>query len=88
MITTYANPWHNPLATQYGPAEYRTEVSPTQYRGCLIYQRIAGSWDVVRDGVCLTQRAGFSGAKAAIDNMLDNPADYWAERMLGYLPTA
>ena len=32
----------------------------------------------------LTRRA----AAAAIDNLLDNPGDYWAQRMAGYLASA
>lgn len=65
---SYINPWHKPGRPEYGPREYQTNARPTSYRGYLIYPRIAGSvWDVVKDGACVTQRAGMEGAKRAID---------------------
>ena len=69
MSTSYANPWH---ANGLGPERYTTDVKPTSYRGCLIYQRVPGCWDVVENGVCLTQRAGLRGAQKAVDTMLDD----------------
>lgn len=67
---SYANPWHDPSASKYGPAEYETDVTPMEYRGYLIYERIPGQcWDVVLDGVCMTQRAGLRGAKQYVDNI-------------------
>ena len=70
MSATYRNPWHKPGNPSYGPAEYQTDAKPVQYGGCLIYQRIPGHcWDVVKDGVCLTQRAGPRGARDYIDGL-------------------
>lgn len=80
---SYLNPWAEALRD--GERVFKTDVKPTEYRGFLIYQRIPKSFEVVKDGVCLTQRAGLSGAKRAIDNLLDNPDDYWAQRMAGYM---
>lgn len=69
-MTTYTNPWHK-LGRDYGPAEYSTNAKPESYRGHLIYQRITGHvWDVVKDGVCVTQLAGPRGAREAIDRIL------------------
>lgn len=67
----YANPWHKPHGKGYGPDVYRTDAKPREYRGYLIFERIpAVCWDVVKDGVCVTQRAGLNGAKRAIDAIL------------------
>lgn len=65
----YRNPWHKTNG-DCGPALYKTEAEPMKYRGFLIYERIKGVvWDVVKDGECVTQRAGLNGAKEAIDQM-------------------
>jgi hypothetical protein len=71
-MTTYTNPWHKPLNSMYGPAEYETSAHPSEYRGFLVYERISGHcWDVVQHGACITQRAGPNGAKRAIDQLLE-----------------
>ena len=74
---TYKNPWHDPKKYPlYGPAEYEADAKPEEYRGYLIYHRVrsgrpisdgADCFDVVKDGVCLTQCAGPNGARRAID---------------------
>ena len=70
MSARYRNPWHTPGKPEYGPPEYTTGVKPTEYRGYLIYQRISGHvWDVVKDGVCITQRAGINGAKSYVKTL-------------------
>lgn len=66
-MTTYKNPWHKPGKPEYGPINYETNVLPTEYNGHLIYHRLNSVWDVVKNGVCITQRAGFNGAKRYID---------------------
>jgi hypothetical protein len=67
-MTTYKNPWHKPGKPEYGPAMYETSAQPIEHASCLIYQRIPGRvWDVVKNGVCLTQRAGINGAKQAAE---------------------
>lgn len=66
--TSYRNPWHRPDAPMYGPARYETTARPVEYRGHLIFERIRGTcWDVVKDGACITQRAGINGARSAVD---------------------
>lgn len=68
MGTSYKNPWHNPSNSMYGPERYYTHAEPKEYKGFLIYERITGScWDVVKDGACVTQRAGPNGARRSID---------------------
>lgn len=67
----YKNPWHKPKDTSCGPEFYTTYAKAKEYRGYLIYERIDGAvWDVVKDGVCLTQMAGPNGARRAIDAIL------------------
>lgn len=84
---TYRNPWHQANGNT-GPEFYRTDAKPSEHRGFLIYERLPRSFEVVKDGTCLTQRAGKSGAISAIDNLLDNPNDFWAQRMAGYMAQA
>jgi hypothetical protein len=67
-MNTYKNPWHKTTNNMYGPSYYHTNAEPTRYKGYLIYERIAGTvWDVVKDGVCITQLAGPNGARSFID---------------------
>lgn len=70
MTTTYRNPWHRPLDKAYGPPVYQTEARPAEYRGYQIFHRLSEVWDVVKDGVCVTQRAGADGARRAVDALL------------------
>ena len=76
----YRNPWHVPGKQEYGPAVYHTTARPTSYNGFQIYHRIksysAGGdcFDIVKDGVCVGQYAGLSGAKRAIDADADGLA--------------
>lgn len=66
-MARYRNPWHRADARGlYGPAFYETDAKPIAVGDAVIYERIAGQcWDVVRGGVCVTQRAGLRGAVAA-----------------------
>ena len=69
--SSYRNPWFTPSGI--APQVYTTTAKAIEYRGYVIYERIKGCvWDVVRDGVCRTQRAGLSGAKGYVDAMLDH----------------
>ena len=83
-MASYKNPWHNSRNVDSRPA-FTTDAKPVEYRGFLIYQRIPGSFEAVRDGVCATMRAGLSGAKYAIDLFHDDPTDWQAERMAASL---
>ncbi|SDF83107.1 hypothetical protein [Thalassobaculum litoreum] len=66
-MANYRNPFHKPHDSSYGPAIYETDATPEEYGGYLIYRRLPNCWDVVKDGVCITQRAGPNGARRAID---------------------
>lgn len=68
----YKNPWHNPRLIHTGPQFYEPHPSsPTfEYCGHQVIERIPRVWDVVKDGVCVTQRAGKNGAKQAIDAIM------------------
>ncbi len=68
-MAKYKNPWHNPKDNRYGPAFYQTDATPTKHAGCEIYHRTPSTWDVVKNGVCVTQRAGFNGAKQAAEEV-------------------
>ena len=69
-MARYKNSWHKPSQPMYGPEFYETDAKPVEVNGCQIYQRIHGQvWDVVKDGVCLTQRAGPRGARDYIDSL-------------------
>jgi hypothetical protein len=71
-MTSYLNPWHKPGKPEYGPPAYETDVKPAEYRGFLIFHRLPQVWDVVKDGRCVTQRAGPNGARQFIDHMPEN----------------
>jgi hypothetical protein len=63
----YRNSFYNP-SHGHDPEFYETDAKPVEYQGCLLYQRIKGCcWDVVKDGVCIGQYGGRSGAEAFID---------------------
>jgi hypothetical protein len=73
--TTYANPLWDPRGKGYGPKVYTTSARPEPYRGHLIYNRIhgycgGGVWDIVKDGVCVSQCAGPNGARREVDKLL------------------
>jgi hypothetical protein len=56
------------------PRVYRTEAKPKEYRGFLLYKRLECCWDVVKDGACVGQYAGRSGAERFVD-MLHGEGD-------------
>ena len=74
----YTNSWHNPRNIG-SRAYFETDVIPTLYKGYLIYHRInsvssiesggAHIFDVVKDGVCISQYAGINGAHKYIDTL-------------------
>lgn len=63
-VARYKNPWYNEFSSPgSGPKYYSTNAKPRVYRGYLIYNRVKGKagrgcWDIVKNGVCVTQRAG------------------------------
>lgn len=77
MTESYRNPWYE------GDVEtlkfYKTDVTPIEYRGFKIYQRSEGTYDYVKDGICLAQRCGFG--KEVVDAFYDDKECFQAERM-------
>lgn len=67
-MTSYKNPCFRPGKSQYGPEFYETTARAEIYGEHLIYRRTEEVWDVVKDGVCVTQMAGINGAKKWIDS--------------------
>ena len=76
--TTYKNPWHKKYPADgwrksLGPEFYESDSEPVEHRGVLIYRRQEFGYpifDVVKDGTCVNQLAGPTGAKRAIDELL------------------
>lgn len=70
MMVTYKNPWYKPKNPTYGPEYYTTDAKPLEYKGFSIYERFIDiCFDVVKDGTCISQRAGLNGAKRFIDSL-------------------
>ncbi len=71
------------------PEIYKTDAKPVEYKGFLIYHRIKSSnpwgncWDIVKDGVCVSQYAGLSGAKGVIDE----PTEHFRDNLARAFPT-
>jgi hypothetical protein len=66
----YRNPWHKPHTTDYGPEGYTTDKKPIEYRGFQIFNRFKGCHELVKGGVCLTQRAGGGALHELADALL------------------
>jgi hypothetical protein len=80
----YKNPWHKKLDNTYGPEFYETEAKPKEYNGFFIYERIKGiCFDIVKDGVCITQRAGNTndGLYRVIDGIIDGTEERACETL-------
>lgn len=76
-MNTYRNPWHRSEGrhhADYGPEFYSTDAKPTEYRGFQIFCRHKGLWELVKDGVCLTQRAGKNGPRNLVDALYGDTA--------------
>lgn len=81
MTRTYRNPWAKP----HEPQEYTRHVDPIEYMGCQIFHVLTDQWDVVKAGVCISQRAGRSGAIQCAEVVRDMEAPTYQdvrERML------
>jgi len=70
----YLNPWSaDPIGK---PEFFSTQVKPVQYRGFQIFHRHAGVYELVKDGVCLTQRGGGGAMKSLADALLGDKSDH------------
>ena len=63
---TYTNPFHSP---QYQGSKniITTNAAPEEYKGHLIFKINKAHFDVVQNGALVTQMAGLSGARGAVD---------------------
>lgn len=83
-LTIYKNPWHDGTPN-YGPAMFRHQHKPLHtYNGVEVYRIHESHFDYVKEGVCLTQRAGATKYKEVIDNLLKG-SDFEAERAQSYM---
>ena len=90
MKTRYSNPWFKGVDSDgkpnsIGPEFYESDSEPVKWYDCLIYERQEFGYtifDVVLDGMCVTQRASINGAKQAIENREWEQRDWW-QRMKG-----
>jgi len=63
--------YQNPLAGPSEPKEYTRNVNPIEYNGCQIFIVTLHQFDVVKAGVCISQRGGLEGAKKCADAVSD-----------------
>ena len=70
---TYRNPFHSANYTGSKPV-IETSVKPTEYRGFLIFKIHSQHFDVVKDGVLVSQMAGPNGARQAVDAAIGSAA--------------
>lgn len=73
-MARYLSPWSpDPIGK---PEYFETTVRPTNYRGFQIFHRMPKSFELVKDGVCLTQRAGGGALKSLVDALLGDKSDH------------
>ena len=63
---TYTNPFHSPQYQGSKPI-ITTNAAPEEYKGHLIFKINKAHFDVVQNGALVTQMAGLSGARGAVD---------------------
>lgn len=56
-----------------------------EYKGFIVVYNVKGSYDVVKNGVCICQRVTQNAAKGFIDIILTKPDDFFVQRALGFL---
>jgi len=82
--TRYRNPWkHN--GQRYVDAFYEHNLAPVRvHRGFSIYRIHDAHFDIVKDGVCITQRAGDTnkGLNRVIDNIVDGNGEEWTRETM------
>lgn len=80
-MATYRNLWHTPGAAHYGPEFFSTDKKPLEYRGFQIFNRHAGCYELVKDGVCLTQLAGKGGPAKVVDALASGEEGFIVDRV-------
>src|ERR1043165_624803 len=86
-MAEYVNPWHDPRRPNYGPVYFKTDAKTHEYAGCQIYKVSSIQFDVVKNGICLTQVGSMKVAQKYIDIFNGpRPTDnsYWYDRMHQY----
>lgn len=63
--------------------EYSSDV--VEHKGFKVAYNVKGSYDVIKNGVCICQRVTQRAAKAFIDIILSEPDDFFVKRALGFL---
>ena len=58
---------------------------PVVYKDFMVAYNPKGSYDVIKNGICICQRVTQNGAKGFIDIILSQPEDYFVQRALGFL---
>jgi hypothetical protein len=79
MKATYKNSWYkkypaDDFRKSIGPEFYESDSVPVEYAGLFIYQRQEFGYpifDVVQNGICVSQRAGLNGAKQAAEAIVN-----------------
>nr|WP_321524881.1 hypothetical protein [uncultured Cohaesibacter sp.] len=66
-MARYKNKFWREDGSGYGPEFYETDAKPIEHHGLLIYRRLKECFDIVDDGICISQYAGINGAKNAIE---------------------
>lgn len=66
---TYQNPFHRHYYQGSRPV-ITTCAMQQEYKAHQIFKISAQHYDVVKDGVLITQRAGLNGARRAIDSLI------------------
>lgn len=70
-MNRYKNPWWK-SANNSSPEFYENNAKKIgSYRGIDVFEIFSAHFDFVKDGTCVTQRAGITKYKKAIDNLLD-----------------
>lgn len=67
-MNTYTNPFHNKHYTGSKPV-ITTSAKPSERGGYQIFKISEQLYDIVKDGVLVTQRAGPNGARQFVDGL-------------------
>lgn len=59
------------------PQYYEYSHAPVEYKDFIVIYNVKGSYDVVKNGVCISQRVTQRAAKAFIDTILTNPDGFF-----------
>lgn len=69
--------------TGYSYIVYNSQVE--EYKEFTLAYNVQGSWDIIKDGVCISQRVTKRGSKGFIDLIYSAPEDWFVQRALSFL---